>query len=82
MHPLRCRSKKEVANLLESAGFSRSNPYYVVQQGKIAQMANMKASGGGVGAGRVAGCVGGPGRAESKLVALAVVSIRGTSLPG
>lgn len=22
-------------NLLESAGFSRSNPYYVVQQGKV-----------------------------------------------
>lgn len=38
-------SKKEVANLLETAGFSRANPYYVVQQGKIAQMANMKASG-------------------------------------
>lgn len=31
-----------MANLLESAGFSRSNPYYVVQQGKIAQMTNMK----------------------------------------
>jgi hypothetical protein len=24
-----------VMNLLESAGFSRSNPYYVVQQGKV-----------------------------------------------
>lgn len=36
-------SKKEVANLLETAGFSRANPYYVVQQGKIAKMANMKA---------------------------------------
>ncbi|EFN59380.1 hypothetical protein CHLNCDRAFT_13527, partial [Chlorella variabilis] len=35
-------TKKEVANLLETAGFSRANPYYVVQQGKIAQMANMK----------------------------------------
>jgi hypothetical protein len=22
-------------NLLESAGFSRSNPYYIVQQGKV-----------------------------------------------
>lgn len=22
-------------NLLESAGFSRANPYYVVQQGKV-----------------------------------------------
>jgi hypothetical protein len=29
-----CR-KTEVMNLLESAGFSRSNPYYVVQQGKV-----------------------------------------------
>jgi hypothetical protein len=28
-------SKGEVMNLLESAGFSRSNPYYVVQQGKV-----------------------------------------------
>ncbi|KAL0418391.1 UNVERIFIED_CONTAM: Structural maintenance of chromosomes protein 3, partial [Sesamum radiatum] len=27
-------TKTEVMNLLESAGFSRSNPYYVVQQGK------------------------------------------------
>ena len=29
-----CR-KTEVMNLLESAGFSRANPYYVVQQGKV-----------------------------------------------
>ena len=29
-----CR-KSEVMNLLESAGFSRANPYYVVQQGKV-----------------------------------------------
>lgn len=28
-------SKQEVMNLLESAGFSRSNPYYIVQQGKV-----------------------------------------------
>ncbi|KAK2431277.1 Structural maintenance of chromosomes (SMC) family protein [Trifolium repens] len=28
-------TKTEVMNLLESAGFSRSNPYYVVQQGKV-----------------------------------------------
>jgi hypothetical protein len=27
-----------VSNLLESAGFSRSNPYYVVQQGKVRMM--------------------------------------------
>ncbi len=30
----RARRKTEVMNLLESAGFSRANPYYVVQQGK------------------------------------------------
>ncbi|KAL1208824.1 Structural maintenance of chromosomes protein 3 [Cardamine amara subsp. amara] len=35
-------SKSEVMNLLESAGFSRSNPYYVVQQGKIASLTLMK----------------------------------------
>ncbi|KAI5667157.1 hypothetical protein M9H77_17010 [Catharanthus roseus] len=34
----------EVMNLLESAGFSRSNPYYVVQQGKIASLTLMKDS--------------------------------------
>uniref|UniRef100_A0A8I7B841 SMC hinge domain-containing protein n=1 Tax=Hordeum vulgare subsp. vulgare TaxID=112509 RepID=A0A8I7B841_HORVV len=31
-------------NLLESAGFSRSNPYYIVQQGKIASLTLMKDS--------------------------------------
>ncbi|EOA26480.1 hypothetical protein CARUB_v10022528mg [Capsella rubella] len=35
-------TKAEVMNLLESAGFSRSNPYYVVQQGKIASLTLMK----------------------------------------
>ncbi|KAJ3670868.1 hypothetical protein LUZ60_008294 [Juncus effusus] len=35
-------NKTEVLNLLESAGFSRSNPYYVVQQGKIATLTLMK----------------------------------------
>eukprot|EP00955_Chlamydomonas_euryale_P117982 366510-Chlamydomonas_euryale.AAC.27 len=35
-------SKAEVANLLESAGFSRANPYYIVQQGKIMHMSHMK----------------------------------------
>lgn len=35
-------TKQEVMNLLESAGFSRSNPYYVVQQGKINQLTLMK----------------------------------------
>jgi len=28
-------SKAEVMNLLESAGFSRSNPYYIVPQGRV-----------------------------------------------
>lgn len=37
-------TKTEVMNLLESAGFSRSNPYYVVQQGKIALLTLMKDS--------------------------------------
>jgi structural maintenance of chromosome 3 (chondroitin sulfate proteoglycan 6) len=27
--------KNEVVSLLESAGFSKSNPYYIVQQGKV-----------------------------------------------
>jgi structural maintenance of chromosome 3 (chondroitin sulfate proteoglycan 6) len=27
--------KSEVISLLESAGFSKSNPYYIVQQGKV-----------------------------------------------
>ncbi|KAK2378214.1 Structural maintenance of chromosomes (SMC) family protein [Trifolium repens] len=34
-------TKIEVMNLLESAGFSHSNPYYIVQQGKIASLALM-----------------------------------------
>lgn len=28
-------SKAEVMNLLESAGFSRANPYYIVPQGRV-----------------------------------------------
>ena len=33
VHPrMHACSKAEVVNLLESAGFSRANPYYVVQQ--------------------------------------------------
>uniref|UniRef100_A0A914Z823 Structural maintenance of chromosomes protein 3 n=1 Tax=Panagrolaimus superbus TaxID=310955 RepID=A0A914Z823_9BILA len=32
-------TKSEITNLMESAGFSRSNPYYVVKQGKIAELA-------------------------------------------
>lgn len=35
-------TRAEVVNLLESAGFSRTNPYYVVQQGKIMKMATMQ----------------------------------------
>ncbi|CAD7703646.1 unnamed protein product [Ostreobium quekettii] len=34
-------TKSEAVNLLESAGFSRSNPYYIVQQGKIVAMSTM-----------------------------------------
>ncbi|PKI85465.1 Smc3p [Malassezia vespertilionis] len=34
-------SKAEVDNLLESAGFSRSNPYYIVPQGRITHLTNM-----------------------------------------
>lgn len=32
-------TRSEVMNVLESAGFSRSNPYYIVKQGKINHMA-------------------------------------------
>lgn len=35
-------SKSDVINLLESAGFSRSNPYYIVQQGKVNALCLMK----------------------------------------
>ena len=27
-------TRQEVANMLETAGFSKSNPYYIVEQGK------------------------------------------------
>ncbi|KAG1671785.1 hypothetical protein FOA52_000162 [Chlamydomonas sp. UWO 241] len=37
-------NKSEVGNLLESAGFSRANPYYIVQQGKIMHMSHMRDS--------------------------------------
>ena len=39
-----CR-KTEVVNLLESAGFSRSNPYFIVQQGKVVDLTTMKDTG-------------------------------------
>ncbi|CAF0914435.1 unnamed protein product [Adineta ricciae] len=32
-------NKTDIVNMLEGAGFSRSNPYYIVKQGKITQMA-------------------------------------------
>jgi len=35
-------TKSDVMNLLESAGFSKSNPYYIVKQGKINQLATAK----------------------------------------
>lgn len=35
-------TKADVIHLLESAGFSRSNPYYIVQQGKVNALAVMK----------------------------------------
>lgn len=34
-------SRAEVLSLLEAAGFSRSNPYYIVQQGKVAALVAM-----------------------------------------
>lgn len=35
-------TKAEVMNLLEAAGFSRSNPYYIVPQGRITSLTNMR----------------------------------------
>ncbi|KAF3906504.1 hypothetical protein ABW20_dc0106955 [Dactylellina cionopaga] len=35
-------TKTDVMNLLESAGFSRSNPYYIVPQGRVTTLTNMK----------------------------------------
>lgn len=37
-------TKADINNLLESAGFSKSNPYYVVQQGRVASLAGMNES--------------------------------------
>ena len=34
-------NKEEVINLLESAGFSRSNPYFIVQQGRVSALTTM-----------------------------------------
>ena len=35
-------SPQEVRQLLETAGFSASNPYYIVEQGKVVNLASMK----------------------------------------
>lgn len=35
-------TKTDVKNLLESAGFSSSNPYYIVPQGRVTALTNMK----------------------------------------
>lgn len=35
-------TKSEVVQILESAGFSRSNPYYIVPQGRVTALTNMK----------------------------------------
>lgn len=33
--------KADITNLLEAAGFSKSNPYYIVAQGRVAELASM-----------------------------------------
>lgn len=35
-------TRNEVQQILESAGFSRSNPYYIVPQGRVTALTNMK----------------------------------------
>jgi structural maintenance of chromosome 3 (chondroitin sulfate proteoglycan 6) len=35
-------TRSEVQQILESAGFSRSNPYYIVPQGRVTALTNMK----------------------------------------
>lgn len=37
-------TKIDVTNLLETAGFSKSNPYYIVPQGRVTALTNMKES--------------------------------------
>jgi len=34
-------TKREIASLLEGAGFSKGNPYYIVQQGKVNALCTM-----------------------------------------
>ncbi len=36
--------KNEIISLLESAGFSKANPYYIVQQGKVSTLCLMRDS--------------------------------------
>jgi structural maintenance of chromosome 3 (chondroitin sulfate proteoglycan 6) len=38
-------SKADVMNLLESAGFSKSNPYYIVPQGRVSLRLSKRDSG-------------------------------------
>ncbi|KAL6707659.1 Structural maintenance of chromosomes protein 3 [Coniothyrium glycines] len=38
----RAATKAEVTQILESAGLSRSNPYYIVPQGRVTALTNMK----------------------------------------
>ncbi|ORY69792.1 RecF/RecN/SMC [Pseudomassariella vexata] len=38
------QTRKEVMSLLEAAGFSSSNPYYIVPQGRVTALTNMKES--------------------------------------
>lgn len=38
----RSATRSDIMNLLESAGFSRSNPYYIVPQGRITHLTNSK----------------------------------------
>ncbi|EXJ69237.1 structural maintenance-chromosome 3 (chondroitin sulfate proteoglycan 6) [Cladophialophora psammophila CBS 110553] len=40
----RVATKQDVMQLLENAGFSRANPYYIVPQGRITRLTNMKDS--------------------------------------
>ena len=31
-------TKQDISNMLETAGFSKSNPYYIVEQGKVTKI--------------------------------------------
>mmetsp|Transcript_16431 Transcript_16431/g.41507 ORF Transcript_16431/g.41507 Transcript_16431/m.41507 type:complete len:1206 (+) Transcript_16431:144-3761(+) len=35
-------TKQDISNMLETAGFSKSNPYYIVEQGKVTRITTMK----------------------------------------